>query len=106
MIAAAMHDEVAFPGAPDALAGDHDAWRRLIDAVGPAWLLVAIRARMSAALIRRYEPDDVLQDTLLHAWRDRRRCTWQGVRAFRAWLLEIAGNYDQILDATDSQPGY
>jgi RNA polymerase sigma factor (sigma-70 family) len=75
-----------------ALAGDHDAWPRLIDAVGPAWLLVAIRARMSAAMQQRYEPEDVLQDTLLHAWRDRARCHWQGVRAFRAWLLEIADN--------------
>ena len=74
------------------LAGDHDAWQRLIDAVGPAWLLVTIRARMSSAMQQRYEPEDVLQETLLHAWRDRARCRWQGVRAFRAWLLEIADN--------------
>ncbi len=92
MIGSAMHDEEVFAGSTDPLNGDHDAWRRLIDAVGPAWLLVAIRARMSVALLRRYEAEDVLQETLLHAWRDRRRCTWQGVRAFRAWLLEIAGN--------------
>ncbi len=75
-----------------ALAGDHDAWQGLIDTVGPAWLLVAIRARMSPALKQRYEPEDVLQETLLHAWRDRARCRWQGVRAFRAWLLEITDN--------------
>lgn len=79
-------------GGVSPLAGDRDAWERLITAVGPAWLLVAIRGRMGTALQRHHSPDDVLQEALLHAWRDRDRCTWQGVRAFRSWLLQIVDN--------------
>src|SRR5262245_40467201 len=53
-------------------------------------MLVAIEARMSAELRRLYAVEDVWQDTLLHAWRDRVQCRWQGIRAFRRWLLQIA----------------
>jgi RNA polymerase sigma-70 factor (ECF subfamily) len=64
-------------------------WDRLIDAVGPPSLLVVIDSRMSATLKRRLTPEDIWQDTLLHAWRDRARCEWRGVRSFRYWLLTI-----------------
>lgn len=85
-----MPDELF--GDDNPLAGDAGAWQRLIAALGPAWLLVTIRSRMGANLARRYAPEDVLQEALLHAWRDRARCTWQGVRAFRSWLLQIIDN--------------
>ena len=69
---------------------DGRVWNWLIESVGPASMLVAIEARMSMELRRRYAVEDVWQETLLHAWRDREKCEWHGVRAFRRWLLQIA----------------
>nr|HPM25550.1 hypothetical protein [Phycisphaerae bacterium] len=59
------------------------AWDRLLEAVGPAALLAVIELRMSTALKRQYPAEDVLQEALLHAWRDRTRHEWRGVRSFR-----------------------
>lgn len=67
----------------------HAAWDDLIQAVGPASLLVVIEARASHALKQRYSSEDILQDALLHAWRDRRQCEWRGLKSFRSWLLAI-----------------
>jgi len=67
-------------------------WDRLIQATGPGSLIVVIRARMSRALQLRYTPEDMLQETLLHAWRDRSRMEWRGVASFRRWLISIAEN--------------
>ena len=49
--------------------------------------------RVGKALLARLAPEDVWQETLLHAWRDRAQCTWQGLPAFRRWLifLVVAG---------------
>ncbi len=76
-------------------------WDRLIEAVGPASLLIVIGQRMGAELRRRSSPEDVWQETLLHAWRDRGRCQWQGVPAFRRWLLQVAEN--RIRDLADHE---
>jgi len=76
-------------------------WDRLIGAVGPASILVVLRSRMSDAMLRRYTPEDVWQETLLHAWRDRRRCEWRGVAAFRHWLLAISKNRIRALAEYD-----
>ena len=43
--------------------------------------------------------EDIWQETLLCAWRDRKSCQWRGLREFRAWLLEIAEN--RIRDAVE-----
>ncbi|MEK6642509.1 MAG: sigma-70 family RNA polymerase sigma factor [Planctomycetota bacterium] len=77
------------------------AWDELIEAVGPASLLVVIESRMSAALRRQITPEDILQDALLHAWRDREKCEWRGVHGFRSWLLSIIDN--RIREAADRQ---
>ena len=74
-------------------------WDALIEAVGPASLLVVIDARMSAPLRRAHAPEDILQDALLHAWRDRSQCEWRGLRSFRSWLLSIIDN--RIREAAD-----
>ena len=79
---------------PDAHLGN---WDDLIDAVSPASLLVVIRGWMSDGLRARLAPEDILQETLLQAWRDRTQLTWQGLSAFRRWLLGIARH--RILDA-------
>ncbi len=73
------------------------AWEELIESVGPAGLLVVIERRMSASLRRRLAAEDLLQETLMHAWRDRKAVQWRGLRSFRAWLLTIADN--RIRDA-------
>jgi len=73
------------------------AWDRLLEAVGPAALLAVIELRMSTALKRQYPAEDVLQEALLHAWRDRAQHEWRGVRSFRNWLLTIIDHRIQDL---------
>ncbi len=65
------------------------AWDELIQSVGPASLLVVIDSRMSAALKRCTTPEDIWQEAMLHAWRDRAQCEWRGLKSFRSWLLTI-----------------
>ena len=65
------------------------AWDSLIESVGPASLLVVIESRMSPALRRQTTAEDVLQEALIHAWRDRAQCEWRGLKSFRSWLLTI-----------------
>ncbi len=65
-------------------------WDRLIEGIGPASILVVIESRMSAALRREFTPEDLWQETLLHVWRDRARCEWRGLKAFRSWVLTVA----------------
>jgi RNA polymerase sigma factor (sigma-70 family) len=55
-------------------------------------MLVLIRSRMSETLKRSMQADDVWQEALLHAWRDRAQCEWSGVKNFRKWLLQIIEN--------------
>ena len=66
-----------------------EEWSRRIEAVGPASMLVVIGWRMSDALKKRMAPEDIWQETLLHAWRDRARFEWRGIKSFRVWLLKI-----------------
>lgn len=67
-------------------------WTGLIESVGPGALLVIIESRLSAALKRHLAAEDILQDALLHAWRDRAQCEWRGLRSFRSWLLTVIDN--------------
>ncbi|MDX2198457.1 MAG: RNA polymerase sigma factor [Phycisphaerae bacterium] len=71
------------------ISGSAAAWDELIAATDPASLLVIIEARMGPRLRSLHTPEDVFQEALLHAWRDRTRCEWRGVKAFRSWLLTI-----------------
>lgn len=77
------------------------SWDALIDSINPAALLVAIESRMSHSLKKKLSAEDVFQETLLHAWRDRPSVAWQGPRAFRSWLLSIADN--RIRDLADRE---
>jgi RNA polymerase sigma factor (sigma-70 family) len=67
-------------------------WDDLIQSVGPASLLLTIEHRMGAALKSKIRAEDILQESLLHAWRDRGKVEWRGLRSFRSWLLTIIDN--------------
>lgn len=80
-------------GAPSPLTSeDPQVWERLIDAVGRASLLVFIDSRLGTAVRERVGDEDVLQEALMHAWRDRLSCEWRGLQAFRRWLLQVIEN--------------
>ena len=66
-----------------------EAWERLIESAEPAALLLVIERRMGTQLGGFTTAEDVLQEALLHAWRDRSGFDWRGARSFRAWLLGI-----------------
>jgi RNA polymerase sigma factor (sigma-70 family) len=80
---------------------DPSDWQRLIDAIHPAAMLFRIESRMSPSLKGRVSSEDIWQETLLCAWRDRERLEWRGLPAFRQWMIEIAEN--RIRDAVDRQ---
>lgn len=91
--------------------GDEDAWSRAVGGVaafdwearlestGLASLLVVIEARMGAGLKARSSAEDVLQETLVQAWRDRESCRARGPREMRAWLLTIVDH--RLADLAD-----
>jgi RNA polymerase sigma factor (sigma-70 family) len=69
---------------------DPDDWSTAVQSANPAGLLVAIRLRMGPALAQQVSEEDIWQEALLRAWRTRASFTWQGMPAFRRWLLAIA----------------
>lgn len=69
---------------------DPDSWSAAVQGANPASLLVAIRLRMGPALAQHISEEDIWQEALLRAWRTRTSFTWQGMPAFRRWLLAIA----------------
>jgi len=54
---------------------------------------------MGPTLRARVEPEDILQESLMQAWRDRAAARFDSARAFRAWLLTIIDN--RIRDAAE-----
>jgi RNA polymerase sigma factor (sigma-70 family) len=80
---------------------DPGAWEALIERLCPASLLVAIESRLGAFLRTRVTAEDILQEALLHAWRDRTQCEWRGLSAFRGWLLAIIDH--RIRDLADRE---
>ena len=72
---------------------------RAVEAAGPAGLLLAIEARMGVTLARHMTAEDLWQETLLQAWKDRQRHEWRGLQSFRNWLLAVAMH--RLHDALD-----
>jgi len=72
-----------------AKAGDTSAFDALA-AAHRAPLLAWIRSRLGSELAARAEPEDLVQETLLWAYRSIGRLEWRGKRAFESWLFEIA----------------
>ena len=76
---------------------DSGYWDQLLESVGPASILVVIGSWLSPSLRAAISPEDIWQETLCGAWRDRSQHRWEGVGAFRKWLFKIARN--RIRDA-------
>src|SRR5262245_1532667 len=67
-------------------------WAELIESVQPASMLVVIASSMSRKLQEHYTAEDIWQETLSQAWRDRDQHQWRDSAAFRGWLFQIARN--------------
>ena len=80
---------------------DCRAWERLVEAAGPESILVVIRHRIRGELLRRFEPEDVFQETLMRSWEAWPTFTYVDVPAFHRWLLQIAANV--IADLVDRE---
>lgn len=74
---------------------------RLVEECRPASLLVVIETRLGVALKARVSAEDILQESLLNAWRDRDKASLDSGRAFRGWLLAIIEN--RIREAADRE---
>ena len=71
---------------------DPRRWEEIVRSMNPSAMQVVIGSSMSKKLREHCSPEDIWQETLTHAWRDRSQHTWEGPNAFRAWLFEIARN--------------
>lgn len=71
---------------------DPAQWDALIEAIGSPAILVVIASQLGDRLKRAITAEDVLQETLAMAWRDRDQHEWNGYRPYRGWLLGIARN--------------
>jgi RNA polymerase sigma factor (sigma-70 family) len=78
---------------------DPAAWSGLIQEIGTETALVLIASWMSAKLQQQVPAEDIWQEALYMAWRDRQQHEWKGPRRFRAWVLEIARN--RVRDAAE-----
>ncbi len=74
-------------------------WDRVIDAIGPASILVVIDSRMGSLLRGQLSADDIFQEALLRAWRDRGHFEWRGLKSFRSWFLTLVDH--SLRDAAD-----
>ncbi len=71
---------------------DRARWEELVASSKPDAMLVVIASSMSKQLREHSSPEDIWQETLALAWRDRAQHSFETTAAFRAWLFEIAKN--------------
>ena len=71
---------------------DPARWEEIVRSMNPDAMQVVIGSSMSKKLREHCSPEDIWQETLTHAWRDRAQHRWESPNAFRAWLFEIARN--------------
>jgi RNA polymerase sigma factor (sigma-70 family) len=71
---------------------DPTTWSRLIDSIDAAPIFVVIAGWLGPDARLHVSVEDVWQETLWMAWRDRRQHEWEGLTKYRAWLLGIAKN--------------
>ncbi|HHI81180.1 MAG TPA: sigma-70 family RNA polymerase sigma factor [Planctomycetes bacterium] len=71
---------------------DAEAWPALIQGLSVEAILVLISTWMGPRLREVLSAEDLWQETLCMAWRDREQHEWQGPLAYRRWILGIARN--------------
>lgn len=69
---------------------DAESFRRHVDALDHAALLLVVADMIGPELRLRVAPEDVVQTTLERACRDHAQHTFVDPRSFRAWLIQIA----------------
>lgn len=73
-----------------ARAGDAEAFRKLCGPESRERWLVAIAWSLPRRLRRKVDPEDILQETLAQAWRDRGSLEDVSSRGFHRWVLGIS----------------
>ena len=71
--------------------GDHSAFEQLVEAERPR-LEALVRSRLGLRLRSEVDVEDIVQETLLQAFRSIARFRWQGEQSFIRWLAGIAEN--------------
>jgi RNA polymerase sigma-70 factor (ECF subfamily) len=71
---------------------DPTSWGRLIDSIDAANVFVLIGGWLGPKARLEVSVEDVWQETLWLAWRDRHQHAWVNLTKYRAWLLGIARN--------------
>ena len=71
---------------------DPTTWGRLIDSIDAANVFVLIGDWLGPKARLEVSVEDVWQETLWLAWRDRHQHAWVNLIKYRAWLLGIARN--------------
>ena len=79
------------PGSP-APHLDSTTWCRLIDNLDAATIFVVISGWLGQNTNFDFSVEDIWQETLWMAWRDRQSHEWVNLSKYRAWLLGIAHN--------------
>ena len=69
---------------------DPASWGRLVDSLDIASIFVVIGSWIGPQFQAAIAVEDIWQETLWLAWRDRQQHTWQHLVAYRNWLLGIA----------------
>ncbi len=72
--------------------GDRAAFEGLV-ALHTQQLLTRIQKRIGPELREKLEPEDVLQETFLRAFRSLKDFHWEGERSFQRWLDGISMNF-------------
>lgn len=81
---------MAPPPVPEAPHLDPARWGELIDSIDAATVFVVIGSWLGEKARLEVSIEDVWQETLWMAWRDRQQHTWSDLTRYRAWLLGIA----------------
>lgn len=79
---------------------DPASWGKLIDSLDIAGIFVVLAVWLGPKLRGEVAIEDLWQETLWLAWRDRQQHDWRGLTAYRSWLLTIAHN--RVRDAARS----
>jgi RNA polymerase sigma factor (sigma-70 family) len=71
---------------------DPTTWCRLVDSLDAATIFVVIGSWIGAEVRLEVSVEDIWQETLWMAWRDRQQHEWSNLTRYRSWLLGIAHN--------------